>query len=228
MNKTTPDYAASIASIPVPDSIRELPVDPVRKMPVPWFVQWVDGKPEFRAADQAKLIRAVREKLCWVCGQPLNNRVTFLIGPMCVVNRISAEPPSHPDCAIYSARACPFLSRPHMDRREAGLPPEATSQAGIMIKRNPGVTCLWTTRSPGFHLVRDGGGVLFRVLPPTAVTWWAEGRTASRAEVLASVESGLPILRGMAAEQGEPAQEALTLMLARAESFWPPLVEATS
>jgi hypothetical protein len=45
----------------------DLPVDE-RGFPVPWFVAWFDGKPEFRAMDGLKWIRAVREHLCWVCG----------------------------------------------------------------------------------------------------------------------------------------------------------------
>lgn len=47
----------------LPARMRDLPIDD-RGYPVPWFVAWVDGKPEFRAMDQEKFIRALREKLC--------------------------------------------------------------------------------------------------------------------------------------------------------------------
>lgn len=67
--------------IPMPASIRALPVDPVRKVPVPWFVRWFDGKPEFRVMDHDRLLEAVGRRLCWVCGQRLDNRATYLIGP---------------------------------------------------------------------------------------------------------------------------------------------------
>jgi hypothetical protein len=215
---TTPDEN-------IPSRILALPVDPVRKVPVPWFVAWVDGKPEFRAADASKLVRAVREKRCWVCGEPLGRLMTFVVGPMCGLNRTSAEPPSHTECARYSARACPFLTRPGMDRREAGLEKLCPhSPAGEMIKRNPGVTLLWTTR--GYRVFGDGkGGALFRLGDPTGLEWFCEGRPATRAEVAESVRTGLPILEDMAQRQddGEPAgaSAALRTMAERYETLYP-------
>lgn len=177
---------------PLPPRVATLPVDE-RGYPVPWFVAWIDGKPEFRVADGGKRVQALQENLCWVCGQKLGVFRSFVIGPMCSVNRISAEPPSHRECAEFSVKACPFLSKPHMVRRENNLP-EGADCDGVMIARNPGCTAIWTTKS--YRIVADGrGGLLLRIGDPTDVSWWAEGRSATRAEVLASIDSGIPILR---------------------------------
>ena len=92
---------------PIPDRILRLPVE--RGYPVPFFVDRVDGHYDFRVADARKLKLCVMKKLCWICGEPLGRNLTFAIGPMCAINRISAEPPSHRECAEWSARACPFL-----------------------------------------------------------------------------------------------------------------------
>ena len=73
---------ASIRDIPMPHGVKNLPVDPIRGYPVPWFVGWIDGKPEFRCMDPAKLKLAITERRCWVCGERLDNRATFVIGPM--------------------------------------------------------------------------------------------------------------------------------------------------
>lgn len=206
-------------TVPVPASILRLPVDPVRKIPVPWFVAWIDGKPEFRAMGPGKRVAAMTERLCWVCGERLDNRATYVIGPMCAINRISAEPPSHPACAEYSARVCPFLSRPHMERRENDMP--MGGSPGIAILRNPGVTLLWTGRVPGARLISDGAGsFLYHLNPPIVVSWWAEGRAATRAEVDRSVVSGLPYLREMAEAQGPEALEALAEMVRDAEPIF--------
>jgi hypothetical protein len=205
----------------MPERIAALPVDPVRKLPVPWFVAWVDGKPEFRAMDGRKLSCAIREKRCWVCGDKLGRIFTFVVGPMCGINRTSAEPPSHTECARYSATHCPFLKRPHMDRREGGLDDiGATSPAGHMIARNPGVTLLWTTRS---YLTFDDskGGMLFRIGPPVSLEWFREGRAATRAEVAESVRSGLPILADVARQQGGIAPDALARAAAAFEAYYP-------
>ena len=182
--------------VTLPSRIKTLPVGP-NGFPVPYFVAWADGKPEFRAADARKFNLSVTERRCWVCGDVLGKHKTFVIGPMCGVNRVSSEPPSHTDCARFSAKYCPFLARPQADRREGNFPGLAECPAGHMITRNPGVTLLWTTE--GYTLFKDGrGGVLIHIGDPTAVEWWREGRAATRAEVEESIRTGLPELVAMA------------------------------
>lgn len=187
---------------PLPDRLKRLPI--ARGYPVPWFVAWLDdgglptepgtGVPDFRVLRPGAVALAHNKQRCWICGQPLGSYKTFTLGPMCAVNRTSAEPPSHLECADWSARACPFLSRPNARRRDEGLPGASVAPPGIMLKRNPGVALVWTTRS--YKPVPDGqGGALFRVGDPTDVRWYAEGRPATREEVMASIDSGLPALR---------------------------------
>jgi hypothetical protein len=157
--------------------------------------------------DHAFLIRCLRSSLCWTCGERLSGHRTYVAGPMCGVNRTSAEPPSHRDCAIYAAKACPFLSRPKARRRDAGLPEAAKVPAGVGIARNPGVAMLWTTK--GTKTKPDGrGNLLFDIGDPVEVLWIAEGREATREEVLESVRTGLPSLEDMA-QQGGPLDVAM-------------------
>jgi hypothetical protein len=197
----------------IPERIKALPICPTRKVPVPFFVAWIDGKPEFRVADSAKFAVAVREKRCWVCGEPLGRYFTFVVGPMCGINRTSAEPPCHTECARYSARHCPFLNRPHMTRREGGLENLDTSCPGHMIRRNPGASLLWTTRE--YTLFGDGrGGVLFHFGEPRSVEWFYEGRPATREEVEESVRTGLPILEDLARGQSGAMAELARMKVA--------------
>jgi hypothetical protein len=180
---------------PLPHFMRGLPVDE-RGYPVPWFVQWIDGKPEFRAMDQRKFVKAINERRCWTCGNALFREAVFVIGPMCAVNRVSGEPPNHRECALFAATACPFLSKPQMVRRTDGLPAERGKPAGIMIERNPGVTVLWYSRN-GYPF-EVPNGVLFKVGKPFRVEWYCRGRVATREEILGAIESGLPTLRDTA------------------------------
>src|SRR5258708_35612370 len=132
---------------PLPSRMLSLPIDD-RGYVVPWFVDWIDGKPEFRAMDGKKFVRAIKEKLCWVCGERLGRYMTFVAGPMCGINRTSSEPPSHLECAQWSARNCPFLNNPQAIRREdEDVNPLSKSVGGIAIQRNPGVSMLWTTNT---------------------------------------------------------------------------------
>jgi hypothetical protein len=205
--------------VPMPARIRALPVDH-RGFPVPYFVALVDGKPDHRVMDPGKLPRAVNHRLCWTCGQKLGVHLAFIIGPMCAINRTVSEPPSHRECAEYALKVCPFLSIPAKARREKNLPENVQDPAGVMLKRNPGALALWMCRN--FRVWRIHNGVLFRLGDPSEVQWYAEGRMATRAEVDASIEGGLPTLRQLAREEGRHALVQLARQVAAIEPLLPP------
>lgn len=191
---------------------------------VPWFVGWVDGRPDFRVIGPDKIVDAIRFQLCWLCGQTTGSRVAFVIGPMCAINRNTAEPPCHVDCAEYAAQVCPFLTNPNRRRRESRMPDGVENPAGDMIRRNPGVSLLWITKATSWRLWRPGrgdDGVLFDIGDPVAVEWWAHGREATRDEVVASIESGMPILLKSATDEGERAVAALRAKVSDAERLLP-------
>lgn len=191
---------------PMPPNVSKLPVD-ARGYPVPWFVAWIDDKPDFRVIRENGIALAHNNERCWICGEPRGRNLAFVIGPMCAVNRVSSEPPSHRDCAIFAATACPFLTLPKAQRRDANLPAHSPA-AGLGLKRNPGVALVWVTRNYWPFRTPDGG-TLFRVGNPIETLWFAEGREATRAEVEESVRTGLPTLQAMADEQGGDAPAAL-------------------
>lgn len=203
---------------PLPARMRSLPVDE-RGYPVPWFVAWVDGKPEFRVADSRKMLRADKFRLCWVCGQQVGKFATFVIGPMCAVNRTTSEPPCHLECAEFSAIACPFLTLPKAKRNERNMPEGFVDPAGEFLKRNPGVTCLWTCTSwRGF---RVGDGRLIELGEPTSVRWYTQKREALRQEILESIDSGMPLLQVMADEEGGDAPAQLAAYYERMLRYLP-------
>jgi hypothetical protein len=182
---------------------------------VPWFVAVIDGQPDFRVIRAGGIQAALRGGLCWVCGIPFLRQEdrAFAVGSMCAVNRVSAEPPSHRDCAVYSAVHCPFLATPQMVRRDRHKPEGASNPAGIMLTRNPGVALVWVTRYKSWGTRGDGsGGTLFDIGDCREALWFARGRAATRGEVLASIDSGLPVLREMADQDGPAAVAELKVM----------------
>lgn len=186
---------------PVPGRMKRLPIDG-RGYPVPWFVAWFDGRPEFRVADMEKAVKARRHGCCWICGDHTGKVRTFVIGPMCAVNRVTSEPPCHAECAKFAVMACPFLTMPRARRRDSNLPTGVTEPAG-MIARNPGVSCLWTTNR--FHVINGGNSLLYQLGDPSRIEFYSQKRQATREEVLASIDSGMPILRRMAEDEGVSA-----------------------
>jgi hypothetical protein len=209
----------------MPPGIRQLARDR-RGYPVPWFVVWLDGDgnpvdpgagdPDFRVLRPHAALDAMREGTCWICGKPMVDGFTaYVAGPMCAVNRTSAEPPSHRGCAIYAAKVCPFLTKPHMHRREANLPTNVGAPPGEMIRRNPGVAMVWVTNRPlmPFNVPRAftpaHPGILFHLPDPLEVLWFAQGQKATREQVLRSIDTGLPLLAEAARSDPADAEAAL-------------------
>jgi hypothetical protein len=142
--------------VDLPIRMRDLPLDP-RGYPIPAFVDTLpDGTRDFRVMSRKHWTACYTLKLCWVCGQRLGTHITFVLGPMCGISRTTSEPPCHTECARWSARFCPFLSRPHMVRREDELIKSLEGNIpGCPILRNPGVALLWTSRER-YTLFNDG------------------------------------------------------------------------
>jgi hypothetical protein len=196
----------TMVKIVKPPEIAALPVNKAGYV-IPWFVDrdadLPDGEPDFRIADSRKMRDAIRFELCWVCGKRRGQFGSFVVGPMCAINRTSSEPPCHLACAVYSARACPFLTTPRMTRRERHMPEDHISPAGVMLKRNPGVTLVYTSRT--FKPFRVSNGLLWDMGTAVSTAWFAEGRAAHLVEVLASIESGIGSLAEVASEEGPEA-----------------------
>lgn len=211
----------SVELPPLPDRVRNLPLDK-RGYPVPWFVAWVDGEPDFRVIGPGKLVEAVRDNRCWICGQQMGVFKCFVLGPMCAVTRTTSEPPNHRDCAIFAATACPFLVRPHMKRSVGELPEGTVDAAGVHLDRNPGATGIWITRTfRPFIPFAGSRGVLFKVGDPTEVLWYAKGREATHAEVEESISGGYPHLLKLAQTDGQDAIDQLDTMMATARMLLP-------
>lgn len=190
--------ARTLANYPMPRAVAALPRDR-HGYPIPWFVAELDdGSRDFRVADADKNQDAKRLRLCWVCGGHLGGYLAFVVGPMCTVNRISAEPPCHRDCAIFAARCCPFLAVPAMRRRTTNTPDGLVEPPGHAIKRNPGVTAVWITR----RYTVDSG--LCRLGDPVEVLWYHQGRPATADEVRAAFATGLPLLEATCTKDRYP------------------------
>lgn len=205
VNTPSPAVEVPTPAVPVPRRMARLPRDRHQRV-VPWFVGYVDGQPDHRVIREQGRTEAVRLNICFLCGQGLGAYKSFAIGPMCTVNRVTAEPAQHRDCATYAVRACPFLTTPGM-RRRPNLPVNTVAPDGEMHPRNPGVCVIWTTR----RWARKPGYQLFDLGEPTEVTWWREGRPATYSEALDALVSGMEILGEAAAKDHDPEFAARSL-----------------
>jgi hypothetical protein len=217
--------------VPVPDRLADAPRDH-RGFIVPFFVAWLDngrqvrrgeGLPDFRVVDSSAMAACTRHHLCWLCGKPLGRHRAFVLGPMCAITRVNSEPPSHRSCAEYAMRVCPFLSRPAMRRNPSPFKVEGTVPApGEHNERNPGLMALWITNGARMFWADEGRpGLLFEVNEPSEVTWWREGRAATREEVERGLAEGMSILEVEAASRGPAAVRDLDRLSRRVVPFIP-------
>jgi hypothetical protein len=197
----------------MPLRIAMLPRDH-RGYPVPHFVQWIDGKPEFPLFDPLKWKRCVGRHECWVCGQPLGRWFAFTVGPMCIINRISSEPPSHRECVEYAAQVCPFIINPAMRRVPTDRFGEVKPAGGKMDEGNPGTMALWITRK--YEVFGTKTGPLIKMGDANELHWFRRGRRATPQEAADAFEVGAAKLIKVAdTEAGEPAViECVRLVIA--------------
>lgn len=220
------------STVAIPERLRGRPVDR-RGFLIPFFVAWLDdagnltapgaGTPDFRVVDQNKLAFCVRHNRCWLCGQQMGRHLAFVLGPMCCINRIISEPPSHRSCAEYALRVCPFMIRPRMRRNEHDMSPKNIPAAGLHSGENPGAMAEWVCdKYEPVIAQRGNAGTLFKVGEPKSVTWWREGRLATRAEAAEVLRAGYERLKEFAAEFDGPDGVAdLDRLTRAAERFLP-------
>ena len=95
---------------PIPRQLQHL--ERYGDIPVPFTVQWSDGKPDFRKVDPEKIARCARRRLCGVCGMAMlpGETYAFLGGPGTASTLIYTDPWMHIECARFSAKACTHLN----------------------------------------------------------------------------------------------------------------------
>lgn len=202
----------------MPSSMNYRPVDH-RGFPVPWFVTEKDdeGHWDFVNIDPERFYEAVRQEKCWVSGQALGRFKAFCVGPMCAINRTAGDAPVTREIALWSVKVCPFMSRPRARRADKTRDMIDNGElGGIGLTRNPGVTAVWLTRNSEYQ---PGRG--FYLGDPIEVSWWREGRPATRIEVENATESGIHVLESSAQQEGNGAVEMLEKFRAEAEKLWP-------
>ncbi|MFD0067407.1 cell envelope biogenesis protein OmpA [Streptomyces sp. NPDC056690] len=77
---------------------------------VPYVTLVHNGHAAFGALDAGRAMAAFRQRLCQICGHPLDERCFLLVRPADVLGGCSPEPALHPECLPYTAAHCPMLN----------------------------------------------------------------------------------------------------------------------
>lgn len=152
----------------------------LRGMIVP-YAQFIDanGNADFRVLDDRRVSYCLEHRRCAMCGEPLGRHLHFVGGPLCAVNGLFYDPPTHKECAEYALQACPHLAR--LKGRFARIPDSIPGAAHIVIgalasDEKQDIFALMHTTD--FTFGRDHAGMMLikAKLPWLDVAWWREGK----------------------------------------------------
>jgi hypothetical protein len=152
---------------PIAERLRRLPPDDQGR-PVPWFVQWVDGRPCYDKTDPRCFDVAVHQHLCWVCGQRLGTYLSWALEPISIITRRAGVPPQHRECAIHATELWPLPNIPE-------------------------IQLVWTGKS--YQWSESKGAYTFELGPHEQLLWLRKGLPAGRADVIEAVAKRLPEVR---------------------------------
>jgi hypothetical protein len=204
---------------PLPERMQDLPIS-ASGYPIPYFVKWFDGVPDFRILDPEKIIDCVENRKCWCCGKDMDT-IAFVAGPGMVINFSSAEPPSHPECAEFAVKACPFMRYPKAQRRETDMPEASTDYApGALLVDNPGVSVVFHTT--GYQIIQaDESGFALQAFPPSKVDWYSEGKLMTREEARKALHKRVRDMKEALSPLSKGENHTIDLMALRGLRYLP-------
>lgn len=147
------------------------------------FVPWValelpDGTYDLRACERPRVELCFVDGMCQVCGQRLGVPVVFFAGHDQLDDLLVDAPPVHPECAAYSAQACPMLAgrlttyatQPTRAERSTECPTPGCTCGGYV---NHGDPARAGTRAPRWFTVWCGAYDVV-IDPDTQRVWGAQ------------------------------------------------------
>jgi len=82
------------------------------------------GIPQFLTPDERRRLFCAENRLCQMCGQPLDSEIVSIAGEDVLTSAVKKfeEPFMHEECAHYAAQVCPFLAHARFTEYVKKLP----------------------------------------------------------------------------------------------------------
>lgn len=175
----TPQAEDDEVTTEIPFRLSRRPRD-ARGLVIP-YAQYIkpDGTPDYRVMDDALVGKAVRRRLCGLCGDKMRGDVWFIGGPKCVTNGYFHDPAMHRECALHALQACPHLAR--AKGKYAPLPDHVPGAMTVMVgAMDTDQKAEWfgLMRSTDFTSFRDEHSRMIIIkakLPWVSVQRWKDG-----------------------------------------------------
>lgn len=126
---------------PIPARLADRPTS--GGLVVPWIsIESGDGRHVLGAVHTSRQVACITGYRCQIDGQPLGWPAVVFARPQDLERRYTAEPAMHPECARYSAAACPMVAGRMSHYRSS---PVDTSR---LTCNKPGCDCAGWVNSP--------------------------------------------------------------------------------
>lgn len=133
--------------IPIPQRCVDRPTQ--GGLVVPWIsVQLGEQGYDLGNMHTSRVNQCFMQRRCQICGGAILGRIVFFLPDSALSEMHAGEPPLHPECAAYSARACPMLAGRMRHYRTS--PSRAYGPAGEHCDK-PGCTCAGWQPSSDSH-----------------------------------------------------------------------------
>ena len=160
--------------VEIPPKMKALQKDK-RGYPIPFVVErFANGVPNFRFYDEDRLKIAAVERLCSICGQPLNVDIWF-VGGIKTANSPSGgyiEPPVHLDCGTYALKVCPYLAFSSFKKRERS---EIDDPFVKLLAGKPSVFAMVHTLKYEIYNISANKNIIVPERPFLDIQYWIEG-----------------------------------------------------
>lgn len=151
-------------NVHIPSFLKHLKIND-KGYPIPFFVAYVDGKPDFRLLDPKKQHYCIHQKLCAICGKKLfKDSYYFISGPIGYTNGVSTDPAMHRECAEYSINVCPHLHFEKSERRDKGIEHLKNEQDCMLEQKPPMILLVKAHKFKDFRNPANEG-TLIRFIP---------------------------------------------------------------
>jgi hypothetical protein len=172
-------------AIEIPPAMIRLPQDK-SGYPIPFTVSRdASGIPNFGEHDQMAFIQCIQQRLCSLCGHPLELDIWLIGGAKTALEPagVYLDPPLHRQCGVYALQVCPYLAVSSFKKR---LPPDLTSN-DIGVQLLPGKAPLFGfVKTAGYQVMVHPTGSIITVpkRPFLSIEYWRAGGQITEDEAM--------------------------------------------
>ena len=172
-----------------PKRVQKLPEHQGLKIPYSVAID-EGGKPNYNLTDAEKYITCIRENKCFICGQTLGKHKAFMLPPLAVLRLQHNIPPSHRDCAIWSAETLPSTlnNKPMLLSANDQKQPEQKTGL-IMIAVTTKAIYTATNNSPEWSFTNKESEILIN-----EAHWYLDGKQVNYDEVQSHLNKALGVI----------------------------------